>query len=187
MKNKKILILTAIFMAIFILQTLTPAQTKQFQAVKQESFITYQLTHPLHEVESTSKDANCTIEMDPGSKQVKKVSVRVDVTTFNSGNSNRDSHAMEVIDALSFPEAIFNSSSISQKGDSLKVYGKLTFHGITKDITINAKPNWSGDKLIVNGNFEISLTAFNVERPSLLLIPVKDALKFTLTQVFNLK
>ena len=110
----------------------------------------------------------------------------MEVTTFNSGNSSRDSHAMEVIDALSFPDSRFTSSSIIQKGDSLKVYGKLTFHGITKDIVISAATKWSNNKLVVNGNFEISLTAFKVDRPSLLLIPVKDALKFSLTEVFNL-
>lgn len=183
MKNKINLII-AIF---FIQYALVSAQIKQFQAVKQESSITYQLTHPLHEIESTSKEANCMIDMDLSTKQIKKVSVRVDVTTFNSGNSNRDSHAMEVIDALSFPEAIYESSSTEQKGDSLKVYGKLTFHGLTRDQTIVVKTNWSNDKLIISGGFTISLTYFNVERPSLLLIPVNDALKFSLIQVFKLK
>jgi len=162
------------------------SQSKQIEAVKQESSITYKLTHPLHEIESTSKEAYCKIDLDLGKKEIKNVFVQVDVMTFNSGNSSRDSHAMEVIDALSFPDSRFTSSSITQKGDSLKVYGKLTFHGITKDITISAATKWSNNKLVVNGNFEISLTAFKVERPSLLIIPVKDALKFSLTQVFNL-
>lgn len=174
-------------LVLFLLQLSVQAQTKQFQSVKQESSITYQLTHPLHEVEAVSKEANCIIDLDAEARQIRKVNVRVDVTTFNSGNSNRDSHAMEVIDALSYPEAIFNSSSIAQNGDSAKVYGKLTFHGVTRDLTINAKITWTNDKLFVNGSFDISLTYYNVERPSLLLIPVKDTLKFILTQVFNLK
>jgi polyisoprenoid-binding protein YceI len=178
--NYSLLIVLALF-------TSGAAQTKQFQAVKQESSITYQLTHPLHEIESTSKDANCFIDADPAKKEIKKVSVQVDVTSFNSGNSNRDSHAMEVIDALSYPDSRFISSSVVQNGDSVKVYGKLTFHGITRDIGIAAKTNWSNGKLTVTGNFDISLTAFNVERPSLLMIPVKDILKFSLTQVFYIK
>lgn len=179
-------IIDAAFIILFMLSSFSAAGTKQIEAIKKESSITYQLTHPLHEVESTSKDAYCAIEVDPNTKEIKKVSVQVDVTTFNSGNSNRDSHAMEVIDALSYPDARFASTNISQKGDSLKVAGKLTFHGITKDILISAATKWSKDKLVVNGNFDISLTAFKVERPSLLMIPVKDTLKFSLTQVFNI-
>ena len=180
---------TKIYAVLFLLLiqfTVVFPQTRQLDAVKKESTITYQLTHPLHEIESTSKDAYCTIEIDSGKKEIKKVTVQVDVTTFDSGNSSRDSHAMEVIDALSFPDSKFESSSIQQKGDSLKISGKLTFHGVTKDIIISAAAKWSTNKLVVEGHFDISLTAFNVERPSLLLIPVKDDLKFTLKQVFNL-
>lgn len=168
-----------------LLGSLLSAQIKQIESVKKESSIIYRLTHPFHEVESISKDAQCIITVDIGKKEIKQVSVQVDVTTFNSGNSNRDSHAMEVIDALSYPEANFTSTNIVQYGDSLKISGKLTFHGITKDIRITATSKWTNNKLIVNGKFEISLTAFKVERPSLLMIPVKDELKFSIMQTFN--
>jgi polyisoprenoid-binding protein YceI len=171
---------------IFISGSFAFAQLKQLQAVKKESYITYKLTHPLHEIESTSKDAYCVISADVNKKEIKSVSVQADVTTFDSGNSNRDSHAMEVIDAISYPDTRFVSSSILRTGDSLKVYGKLTFHGITKNIVITAYSKWSNDKLNVAGNFDISLTEFKVSRPSLLLIPVNDTLKFTFLQVFNL-
>ena len=180
---KKIKFVSIILLAL--VGSLLFAQTKQIEAAPKESSITYQLTHPLHEIESTSKEARCSIAVDLGNKSIKQVSVAVDVTTFNSGNSNRDSHAMEVIDALSYPEASFTSTNISQNGDSLKISGKLTFHGITRDILIRAAQKWTNNKLIVNGKFEISLTAFKVERPSLLMIPVKDELKFSLIQTFN--
>ena len=176
-----------ILIVLFVLSSILSAQTKNIQAVKKESSITYQLTHPLHEIESTSKETYCAIDVDLKSREIKKVSVQVDVTTFNSGNSNRDSHAMEVIDALSFPEATFVSTSIVPKGNSLIVGGKLTFHGVTNDVTATAIPEWGNDKLVVHATMPISLTAFKVERPSLLFIPVHDTLRFTLTAAFPLK
>ncbi len=171
---------------LLFFSTLLFSQTKRLEAAKQESWITYKLTHPLHEVESTSKDATCFIDADESSKQIKAVAVQVGVSSFNSGNSNRDSHAMEVVDALDYPYARFISSSVTQKDDSVKVNGKLTFHGITKDVMISAKENWSDKMLVIDGGFNISLTAFKIKRPSLLLIPVNDTLKFTFHQVFNL-
>jgi hypothetical protein len=36
----------------------------------------------------------------------------------------------------------------------------------------------------VDGGFELSLTAFKVERPALLMVPVDDALKFSLKAAF---
>jgi len=162
------------------------AQTKKIQADKKESYMTYKLTHPLHEIEATSKDINCWADLDPSAKTVSHVYVQIDVTTFNSGNSNRDSHAMEVIDGISYPYVKFNSSNISQNGDKIKVSGKLLFHGVTKDIVFDATPKWEGNKLTVTGEFSISLTAFKIDRPALLLIPVNDDLHFTFKSVFNL-
>ncbi len=162
------------------------SQTKQLQAVKKESFITYKLTHPLHEIESTSRDVFCLVNVDEKVRQISSVAVQVDVTSFDSGNSNRDSHAMEVVEAITYPDARFISSSVTQKGDNLQIWGKLTFHGVTKDVLIHAVASWTDKQLIVNGGFDISLTEFHIQRPSLLLIPVNDDLKFTLKQVFNL-
>lgn len=173
-------------LSFLFLVTISTAQTKKVQADKKESSVTYQLTHPLHEIESTSKDVNCWADLDPAKKEISHAYVQIDVTTFNSGNSNRDSHAMEVIDAISYPNVKFSSTSLKQNGDKLEIGGKLTFHGITKPIKIGAMQKWENNKLTVTGNFVISLTEFKVERPSLLMIPVKDELRFSFTQVFNL-
>jgi polyisoprenoid-binding protein YceI len=149
--------------------------------------MTYKLVHPLHHIESTSKAVVYAVDADPATKTIARVTGVVDVTTFDSGNSNRDSHAMEVIDALSYPEARFVSSSVAAKGDSLTVTGTLTFHGVTKDVTAHAVQHWTAEGLTVAGGFDISLTEFKIERPSLLMIPVQDALSFTFTAAFDVK
>jgi polyisoprenoid-binding protein YceI len=178
--------LSVLALWLFISSAITEAQTKQVALLKDESSITYRIVHPLHEIEATSKDATYQLEIDPAKKEIVSVSATVDVTTFDSGNSNRDSHAMEVIDAISYPEVSFVSSSVTETGDSLKVTGKLTFHGVTKDIVAMATSKWSVDKIEVRGSFVLSLTDFKIERPSLLMIPVEDALRFTFAAAWKL-
>ena len=163
------------------------AQPKGAEVVKKDSWITYRITHPLHEIEATSKDVVYHVEIDAAKKEVLSVSADVDVTTFDSGNSNRDSHAMEVIDAIDYPEVNFASSSIVQAGDTLKIAGTLTFHGVTHEVVLAAIPRWTPERLEVSGHFELSLTAFKIERPSLLMIPVEDALRFTFAVAFALQ
>ena len=162
------------------------AQQKHAEVVRKDSWITYRLTHPLHEIEATSKDVVYRLEIDPVKKEVLSVQADVDVTTFDSGNSNRDSHAMEVIDAIDYPEVNFASSSIAQAGDTLKITGKLTFHGVTQEVVMAAIPRWTPGKLEVSGHFDLSLTAFKIERPALLMIPVEDTLHFTFAATFVL-
>ena len=180
MKTGIIFLLGWMFLAI----SCTVAQTKWIENIKNETSVTYLLSHPLHHIESTSKEIYCRIEIDTVKKEIKSVSAQIDVMTFDCGNSNRDSHAMEVIDAITYPDVTFLSTSIVQNADSLKATGKLTFHGV---IIISAATTWSPSKLVVNGSFDLSLTDFKVERPSLLLVKTDDTLKFTLTAVFKLE
>jgi polyisoprenoid-binding protein YceI len=163
------------------------ARAQSFEMNKTESSVTYTLSHPLHTMESVSKEVAYHVEGDITNKKISNVMAQVDVTTFDSGNSNRDSHAMEVIDAITYPYVTFVSTSVTQYGDSLRVEGKLTFHGVTKDIVMLGTAVWMQNKLEVHGNFVLSLTAFRIERPALLLVPVSDDLHFLLNAVFNLK
>ncbi len=162
------------------------AQTKAVEVIKDESSITYRIDHVLHHIEATSKDGWFRVEIDPAKKEIKSVSAQVDVMTFDSGNSNRDSHAMEVIESIKYPDVTFVSTAIAQVADSILVSGKLTFHGLTKDILMKGVATWTQDKLNVAGGFELSLTAFKIEHPSLLMVPVDDALRFSLKAAFVL-
>ena len=176
-----------IFFLLFSFCFGASAQMKTIGESKEESSVTYTLSHPLHTMESISKDVAFRVDADLAKKKISRVTAQVDVTTFDSGNSNRDSHAMEVIDAITYPYVTFTSTSVTQYGDSIRVEGKLTFHGITKDIAMLGKTIWTQNKLEVNGGFILSLTAFKVERPALLLVPVSDDLHFFIKAVFNLK
>jgi polyisoprenoid-binding protein YceI len=175
-----------VMIGLFIFCFGAHAQMKWGKVIKDESSVTYRLSHLLHTIESVSKDVTYRIEIDLSKKMINSVSAEVDVTTFDSGNSNRDSHAMEVIDAITYPTATFSSKSIDQRGDSLTVTGQLTFHGVTKDVVMLGVTTWSQNKLEVQGAFDIRLTAFQIQRPSLLMVPVKDELQFILKAAFAL-
>lgn len=180
-------ILLFVAMLFFFIHDGVIAQVRKIDSNKNGTSVTYRLEHPLHKIEATSKDAQFHAEVDTSSKTIKSVTADVDVMTFDSGNSNRDSHAMEVIDAITYPDVSFSGTKIDAQGDSLSVTGMLTFHGVTKEVVANVVQKWLPDELDVEGGFNISLTAFNIDRPSLLMIPVSDTLRFSLKTSFGLK
>lgn len=179
-KHAELLLLSVLFL-------FAPARAQTFELNKNESTVTYTLTHLLHVVDATSKEVAYHVDGNAATRKISSVAAQVDVTTFDSGNSNRDSHAMEVVDAITYPYVTFTSTSVTQYGDSLRIAGKLTFHGVTGDITMLGKASWMPNKLEVHDGFVLSLTAFKVERPSLLMVPVNDDLHFALDAVFNIK
>ncbi|MFN3307205.1 MAG: YceI family protein [Candidatus Kapaibacteriota bacterium] len=160
------------------------AQNVVLNNEKSKTKITYELRHPAHNVRGVSDDLQVKIEYDKSNNSIKQVIAQVRVTSFNSGNSNRDSHAMELIEAQKYPKAFLKSTKIVEFADSLVCYADLTFHGVTKNITINARKKFSVNILNVNGNFAISLDEFKVERPKLLFVPSEEYLRFEFSVSF---
>jgi polyisoprenoid-binding protein YceI len=138
-------------------------------------------------MEAVSDAVRYRLLCDSTGSRITRVSASVDVTSFDSGNSNRDSHAMEVIDALTYPDAGFTSTAVSEQGDSLQVTGLLSFHGVSKILVIPGRVDTTADRMTVHAQFSISMTEFKIDRPSLLMIPVADSIRFTLTAVFQRK
>jgi polyisoprenoid-binding protein YceI len=180
---------TKLFFVLFSIAVCSTAYAQDTLHVNScdTSFVTYRLVHPLHVVEATSKNVSFRLGIDTLKREIKNVSASVDVMTFDSNNSNRDSHAMEVVDALTYPDAVFTSTKVVQHNDTLNVTGNLDFHGVTQEIVLDAVSHWMNTKLYVDGNFNISLTAFKIERPSMLMMSVNDTLRFIFRAAFQWK
>jgi polyisoprenoid-binding protein YceI len=153
-------------------------------AMKDLSSLTYLVIHPLHRVEAVSKDLSAEIDYDDATHTILRAAFSADVMSFDSGNSSRDSHAMEVLDALTYPTVSYKSTGIETTGSRILMHGDLTFHGQTRPVDVSATDSTANDRLTVQGTTGVSLTAFGIERPSLLMIPTEDTLKISFTVVF---
>jgi len=174
--------------ALLVLCSIQPAdaQTRILTSSREHSSMSYRVIHPMHSMEAVSNEVVVRMMCDSTGRTIGGVRAVVDVMTFNSGNSNRDSHAMEVVDALTYPEAKFSSTAIAPSGDSLAVRGMLQFHGVTREITAWGRAVTTADTIVVSAQFAISMTDFKIDRPSLLMIPVQDTIRFSLTAGFPL-
>jgi len=171
--------ITIIF-AIILLQTVAnaqkPASTKIY-CDKSNSTITYDMNHPLHEWTGVSKEVTSIIITDENRDIISQVAVSVKFSTFDSKNANRDSHAIEVAEAIKYPNITFNSKSIKQEGNKLSVEGTLNFHGVNKDIAFTAEKSGDKNKIQVTGGFQIKMTDFKVDPPSLMGLATDDEIK----------
>jgi polyisoprenoid-binding protein YceI len=188
MKNSKIhlLFLLPFFAFTPKISSIFPPENRKIIANKAASTITYAMKHPMHSWEGVCKDVNAIIVMNDKTQTIEQVAVALKLDTFNSGNANRDSHALEVMEALKFPKVMFVSNKIKASAEILTVEGNLIFHGITKPLTIIASRENFVNKLVIDGKFEISLTEFKVERPSLLGLKTDDKMNMKFQIIFAL-
>ncbi len=77
------------------------------------------------------------------------------------------------LDLQQFPNATFTATSASVAGTvtnhavDVSVPGKLTIHGVTKDVTVSAKAQVAGEKIEIAGSVAIVMTDYGVTPPSL--------------------
>jgi len=114
---------------------------------------------------------NGTFSFDEKNPDASKVSVEIDASSINSNHGPRDKHlrSKDFLDVSKFPKAMFVSNSIKATGDNKAlVNGKLTLHGVTKDIVINAeyigggKDPWGGFRQGFSGTTWISLADYGI-------------------------
>ncbi len=144
--------------------------------IKNNSKIKYYGYHYTKNWEGDSNNIMGEINYNFTDNSVNNCSLRVNLSSFDSGNTNRDSNMLTYLEAFNYPDVVFVSRNISIKGDYAYINGKLTLHGITKEIDTKAQLSLS-DGFIASGSFNILLSDFKIERPALLFKKIKDEIK----------
>ncbi len=162
-----------------VLACTAPVWSRTFQAIKGESSLNYLLVHPMHKITGVSRDFTCTVELSSDTLS-SKIKVSASIRSFDSKNSSRDSHALEVLEGLKYPNVTFESQTVKKESDGYTVSGNLTFHGRTRPISFHITPRYLEHKIEVVGSFAVKLSDFGVGRPSLLFVPVEDKLTISM-------
>ncbi|CAM3218718.1 YceI family protein [Rhodothermus bifroesti] len=148
-----------------------------------QSLLQYYGHHPLHGWTGVSRSVQGKLHLDLANPARSTVRLHVPVASFSSGNSNRDSNMLEVVEADRFPEVIFESSAIAVERweqtatgyeGAWVVNGRLTFHGQTQAVAIPVAVRINNHRFEATGRFSIMLSQFGVRRPKLLLMAIRD-------------
>lgn len=178
------------FIPILSLSLLLPwvVAAKTYHALRGESSLTYVLVHPMHVIHGTDTNFTCDVDLPgdpPQDFSAVHVKVSAKVADFNSGNSSRDSHMLEVVEGLKYPLVDFVSSAIAKVDSGYKVTGKLRFHGQEREESFVLREKDEGLKVVMTGGMNVLLSDFGVPRPSLLLVPVKNEMRIEIKAVAN--
>ena len=149
------------------------------------SSVKYSMVHKLHSWEGVSKELKVATKWNEQKNEIEQISIVVNVATFNSGLSNRDSHMMEVLDGLTYPRIIFSSNSVQYTSDGILVKGKLQFHGVERMIETKVKQEKINRRLVFTGSLPVLLEDYKVERPGLLFVKVDNLVKIDFQVVYN--
>ncbi len=120
----------------------------------------------------------------------------IDAASINTGIDLRDEHMRgpNWLDTNKYKTITFETTNVKfVKGNSYKVTGKLTLHGVTKTVSTNVdvkylkasdstkKAGFKGDVLQLKTNFNIKLSDFKVMVPDMAKSKVSNNVKISVT------
>ena len=99
----------------------------------------------------------------------------VDMATVTSDSGQRDGQFRgRIMQTSQFPTSTFELTQPIQLGSvpanlvqvPITATGKLTLHGVTKDVTVDLQARLNGANLEVNGTIPIAFADYNISNPS---------------------
>jgi YceI-like domain len=158
----------------FLLISVSCAFAVDHTWVLKENTLTYHVSHPLHQTDGVSHAARGKGVCHEGQCDFL---IAVPVKSFDSGDTNRDLHMIQVTRGAEFPmvtvrtrlpESVSGSSTI--KADLEIQFAGQTAHFQQVPFEVTAHGN---DKKI-SGTIPATLADFKIDPPSLLTMPVKN-------------
>jgi polyisoprenoid-binding protein YceI len=108
-------------------------------------------------------------EIRPG-PALARLEARISAAGFQTGNSQRDAdvRSARFLDADQYPEITFSGTELARSGDSWRITGQLTAHGVTRPQTLvltagpGAAQGNGGDSVRFRATTVVDRTAFGV-------------------------
>lgn len=144
------------------------------QWVLVKSTLTYHISHPLHDADGVSHAARGKGTCDAGQCNFL---IAAPVKSFDSGNSNRDLHMLDVVRGAEFPMVIVRvrlpetalSSGAFNADLEVQLAGQ-TVEYRQVPLQVTAK----GGEIRVTGTIPLKLSDFKIRPPELLDMPIKN-------------
>lgn len=182
MKARHILMIAA----VATMGTAAMAQTKTFKVgeaggMKVSQTFTVESKADFENFVGQTHKVSGSLKFDPKAKTASG-KMTVDIASIDTGIPMRNEHMRSEMwmNATKFPNATFETTSVKhKKGDTYTVKGKLTLHGVTKEITTEAdikyipesdatrKAMFKGDLARVTCNFKVNLKDYGIMIPDM--------------------
>ena len=144
------------------------------QWVLDQGTLTYHVSHPLHQSEGVSHAARGKGVCHAGQCDFL---IAVPVKSFDSGDSNRDLHMIQVVRGGQFPMVTVRIALPDAALTSATILGDLEIQFAGQTATYKQVPFQTvtqGNETRITGTIPATLSDFKIDPPSLLAVPVKN-------------
>jgi hypothetical protein len=156
------------------LATLPMVAAADTQWVLDQSTLTYHVSHPLHQTNGVSHMAKGKGVCHDGQCDFL---IAVPVKSFDSGDSNRDLHMLQVTRGGQFPLVTVRTRLPEAAAAAAAIHADLEIQFAGQTVTykqIALQLTTQGKQIRISGTIPATLADFKIDPPSLLAVPVKN-------------
>jgi polyisoprenoid-binding protein YceI len=173
----------------FLLLIIVCAATTVFAQKKytaEKTFVSFYSHAPLEDIKAENTKSSAIFNSDNGD-----IAFSVPMKEFKFKKSLMQQHFNEkYVESEKFPKATFQGKIVGFKPDAtgvqqVKAQGKLTVHGVTKDIDEPGTIEVQGNKLLMKSKFMVKVADYDITIPSLVFQNIAEEVEVTVDFTFK--
>jgi polyisoprenoid-binding protein YceI len=142
----------------------------RFRIQPEASEITFRATSRLMNAEGHFGRFSGEVRADPNNPAGARITVTIDAASVDTGIQMRDKHlrSADFFDIERFPTIAFQSVRVESAGRRTTVVGRLSLHGVTREITVPVDVQITDTALVATGEFIVNRGEYAMSYNSLL-------------------
>lgn len=151
-------ILSALVLAALVLPHAVEAQPLRFRIQPEASEITFRATSRLMNADGHFSRFSGDVVVDPAVLTTGHITLTIDAASVDTGIQMRDNHlrSSDFFDVARFPTVAFESVRIEAAGRRATVVGRLTLHGVTREVAVPIDVQITDAALVASGEFIVN-------------------------------
>ncbi|HEV3512409.1 MAG TPA: YceI family protein [Candidatus Sulfotelmatobacter sp.] len=174
-----------ILLPLFVLFAFSNLYAADQTWVLKQSTLTYHVSHPLHQIDGVSHAARGKGVCHEGQCDFL---IAVPVKSFDSGDSNRDLHMLQVTRGAEYPIVQVRTRLPESAENSITIRADLEIQFAGQTVHYQQVPfevKTEGNEKHITGTIPATLSDFKIEPPSLLTMPVKNDIPIKIDLTWN--
>jgi hypothetical protein len=163
-----------VYLAVCLLAVLPRSGWADGQWVLEQSTLTYHMTHVIHQVDAVSHSAKGKGTCHGG---MCDFLIAAPVNSFDSGDSNRDLHMLQVTRGAQFPMVMVRTRIAAGTPVTGTIFADLEVQFAGQTMKYNHVPfekSTNGNTVRIVGTVPATCSDFKIEPPSFLTVPIKN-------------
>ncbi|HET7876459.1 MAG TPA: YceI family protein [Methylomirabilota bacterium] len=154
--------------ALLTLGALAAAEPRRYAIQLEASEITFKATSRLMDADGRFHRFSGEVVLDPDNPAGARVALSIEAASIDTGIAMRDRHLRsgDFFDVERFPTITFESTRVELAGSRATVVGRLTLHGVTREIAVPVTVQLSERALLASGEFSLNRADYGIRYSS---------------------